>query len=117
MRILLADDQAKVRSALRLLLEQEPGLSVVGEAADAEALLSLTKETQPDLIILDWKLTSRRAALMSAIRESCPGVVMLVLSGRPETHQDALAAGADAFVSKGDSPERLLTTLRSFTSH
>jgi DNA-binding NarL/FixJ family response regulator len=118
MRILLADEQAKVRSALRLLLEQEPGLNVVGDTADAEALLTLTKETQPDLIILDWRIPGRQAAaLLSSLREICPGVALLVLSGRPEKAQEALAAGADAFVSKGDSPERLLTALRSFTTH
>jgi DNA-binding NarL/FixJ family response regulator len=118
MRILLADEQAKVRSALRLLLEQEPGLAVVGDVANAEQLLALTHEKQPNLSIMDWKLPGREAAaLMSTLRESCPGVTLLVLSGRPEKRQEALAAGADAFVSKGDSPERLLTTLRSFTSH
>jgi DNA-binding NarL/FixJ family response regulator len=129
MRILVADDQPKVRSALRLLLEQEPGLSVVGEAAETESLLAQAEATCPDLVLLDWELPSLQATdpstpptgseagsghrLLSALRALCPHLLVIALSGRPEARQAALAAGADAFVSKGDPPERLLTTLRA----
>jgi DNA-binding NarL/FixJ family response regulator len=120
MQILLADDQAKVRSALRLLLEQEPGLSVVGEAAEAEELLAQVETTCPDLVLLDWELPGLRATnrvtnpercLLSALRARCPRMWVIALSGRPEARQAALAAGVGAFVSKGDSPERLLAAL------
>ena len=129
MRVLLADDQTKVRSALRLLLEQEPGLSVVGEADEAEGLLTQVQRTQPDVVLLDWELPGLRAAdpstpstgsgassgqrLLSALRSvGCP-LRVIALSGHVEACEEALAAGADAFVSKGDPPERLLTTLRN----
>jgi DNA-binding NarL/FixJ family response regulator len=122
MRVFLADDQAKVRSALRLLLEYEPGWRVVGEAAEANSLLSQVEVTQPDLMLLDWELPGPSVTnaspgsgsrLLSALRAHCPHLRVIVLSGRPEARQAALAAGADAFVSKGDPPEQLLTTLRA----
>jgi len=129
MHIFLADDQAKVRSALRLLLEQEPGLSVVGEATEAEDFLAQVQRTQPDLVLLDWELPDLRATdpstpltgsgtssgqrLLSTLHSLGCHPKVIALSGHPEACEEALAAGADAFVSKGDPPERLLTTLRT----
>lgn len=121
-RVFLADDQAKVRSALRLLIDQEPGLQVVGEAAEAEELLAQVKATNPDLILLDWELPDHAAPhspvgsgcrLLSHLHIYYPGLRVIVLSGQLEARQASLAAGADAFVSKGEPPERLLATLRA----
>ena len=112
MRVLLADDESKVRSALRLLLEQEPGLSVVDEVAEAGEALGQIQATCPDLLLLDWELPGQQAAdLLPALRRCCPRLLVIALSGRPEARQAALAAGAEAFVSKGDPPERLLATV------
>jgi DNA-binding NarL/FixJ family response regulator len=122
MRIFLADDQARVRSALRLLLEHEPGLRVVGETDKVEGLLAQLKAVKPDLILLDWELPDPSVTyaspdpgsnILSVLRSHCPHLQVIALSGRPEARQAALAAGADAFVSKGDPPERLLSTLRT----
>ncbi len=112
MRILLADDQPKVRSALRLLLEQEPEMSVVGEAAEVEDLLAQVEATQPDLVLLDWELPGLQAAdLLPTLRSLHPRLKVIALSGRLEARQAALTAGAEAFVSKGDPPERLLAAV------
>jgi DNA-binding NarL/FixJ family response regulator len=112
MRVLLADDQPKVRLALRLLLEQEQGISVVGEAAEAESLLAQVAAGCPELVLLDWKLPGMAGQdLLVALRQTCTTVRIVVLSGQPEAEQDALCAGADAFVSKTDPPERLLTAI------
>jgi DNA-binding NarL/FixJ family response regulator len=122
MRIFLADDQARVRSALRLLLEHEPGLRVVGETDKVEGLLAQLKAVKPDLILLDWELPDPSvtyaspdpgSSILSVLRSHCPHLQVIALSGRPEARQATLAAGADAFVSKGDPPERLLSTLRT----
>jgi len=110
-RILLADDQHKVRSALRLLLEQETGLQVVGEAVDAEGLLAGTTATCPDLVLLDWELPGLTDGTLSVLRTTHPELYVIALSGRPEAHRAALAAGADAFVSKANPPERLLAAI------
>ncbi len=111
-RILVADNEARVRSALQALLKQEPGL-VVDECPDLESLVVQIKEFKPDLVLLDWGLRGRPAtALLFAAHAPSFRPKTIVLSGRPESEQAALAAGADAFVSKADPPERLLSTLR-----
>lgn len=108
-RVLIADDQPQVRSAMMLLLRQEPDVTVVGEASDVKQALELAAERQPDLVLLDWELPGQNgAAALAELRTVRPGVVVIALSGRPEARQAALTAGADAFVSKGDPPERLL---------
>lgn len=120
MRVLIADDQPHVRSALRLLLGQEPGVTIVGEAEDVEQALRLAAGQQPDLVLLDWELPGRSTAgasagvgqcLLPALRARRPCLKVVVLSGRPEARQAALAAGADVFVSKGDPPEWLFAAL------
>lgn len=114
MRVLLADDQPEVRSALRLLLEQEPELSIVGEAAETEDLLARAGSGQLDLVLLDWELPGpREGDLLVRLRAIYPGVRVVALSGRPESRRAALSAGADAFVSKGDPPERLLAAVQA----
>ncbi|MGA9350187.1 MAG: response regulator transcription factor [Anaerolineae bacterium] len=127
MRILLADDQPKVRFALRVLLERQPGLQVVGEATDADDLLAQMETACPDLVLLAWELpgltvdpsTSSGQApsagsgqgLLTALRRVCPNLFVIALSGRLEVRQAALDAGADAFVCKCDPPERLLAAI------
>jgi DNA-binding NarL/FixJ family response regulator len=111
-RILLADDQPKVRSALRLLLGQQADVEVVGEAGEAKSLLILLDNIHPDVILLDWELPGMlRNGRFAMLRTRHPGLKVLVLSGRPEARRAALDAGADAFVSKVEPPERLLDAL------
>jgi DNA-binding NarL/FixJ family response regulator len=115
-RILVADNDARVRSALYTLLEQEPGL-VIGQCSDIESLVAQLKEFKPDLVLLDWELRGRPAtALLFAATAPNYRHKTIVLSGRPESEGAALDAGADAFVSKADPPERLLDTLRKLVS-
>jgi DNA-binding NarL/FixJ family response regulator len=112
MRILLADSQAKVRFALRVLLERQPGVEVVGEVASADELLACAAVVCPDLVLLDWTVAGGMSAgLLQALRTNCPDVEVIALSGRPEARSAALAAGADAFVSKGNPPEHLLAAI------
>ena len=114
MRILLADDQLKVRLGLRLLLEQEQDMTVVAEAADAGTLLAQAEESQPDLVLLDWSMgDSVPAEQVRAVRQACPRAAVIALSAQPGVEDAALAAGADAFVSKADPPELLLATIRA----
>ena len=112
LRVLLADDQLAVRSALRLVLEQEPDVDVVGEVAGGDQLLAEVGATRPDLLLLDWELPGLPAAdLLSALRAVCPSTKVVALSGRPEARGPALETGARAFVSNGDPPERLLAII------
>ena len=115
MRIVLADDQSKVLFALNTLLARYPDLVIAGEASNASELMLLISETKPDLIILDWQLPGlKHVGCLSEIRERLPGLIVIALSGRPELSHSALDAGADAFVSKIDPPERLIGTIARF---
>jgi DNA-binding NarL/FixJ family response regulator len=111
MRILLADDQPKVRFALRVWLEQQAGFEIVGEAVNAKELLAQVQATTPDLVLLGWELPGLAVDSLSALREVCPDLSVIALSGRPEARRAALDAGADAFVSKADPPEWLLAAV------
>jgi DNA-binding NarL/FixJ family response regulator len=111
MDVLLADDQPKVRSAMRLLLEHQPNINVLGEAVDATGVLDWMKATCPDMLLLDWELPGFGPQVMAELRALCPTLTVIALSGQPQAQEAALKAGVDAFVSKGDPPERLLAAI------
>ena len=113
MRVLLADDQAHTRSSLQMLLKREPGVVVVGEVSEATELVIQIGMTHPDLILLDWELPGLPAiGSLRGLHSIHPNLQVIVLSGRPEAKREALADGADAFVSKAEPPESLLATLQ-----
>jgi DNA-binding NarL/FixJ family response regulator len=124
MRILLADDQTVIRSALRLLLEEdENSWQDIHEVENFQQLLKDVELLHPDLVLLDWELqgiapANRLSAgkplpdIIGNLKALHPGIKILVLSGRIEAQAESSAAGADAFVSKGDPPERLMEQLR-----
>ncbi|MCX6032525.1 MAG: response regulator [Chloroflexi bacterium] len=113
MRILLADSQPRVRFALRVLMAQQPGVTDVVEVADAAALVVELRAGRADLLLLDWDLPGlAEAGGLRALRPAAPQLGVLCLSGRPGARRAALAAGADAFVSKSDPPERLVDAVR-----
>jgi len=113
-RVFMADDEPHVRSALRLLLSQEPNLCVVGEASQTEDLAGRVGALGVDLVLLDWSLASAGDnGVVAALHELSPRPRVIALSGWPEHRHEALAAGADAFVSKGDPPDRLLAVVRA----
>jgi len=117
MRILLADSRARVRFALRALLEEQPGLQIVAEAAHSRDLLGQVEATYPDLLLLSWELPGCSGAeLVPQLREACCQLYVIVLSGRQAARGAALAAGADAFVSKIAPPERLLAAIEAANS-
>ena len=112
MRVLLADDQTRVRFALRVLLERQPGLTVVGEVVSGRELADQISATRPDAVLLDWELPGMAATCaVPALRKAFPSLVVIALSSRSEARQAADAAGADAFVCKTDPPEFLLSAL------
>jgi DNA-binding NarL/FixJ family response regulator len=112
MQILLADNQPQVRFGLSVLLEHQPGIEIIGEAANARDLLALSQTSCPDLILLDWRLPKMQTAdLLAHLREICPSATVIVLSGRPEARRAALDAGADGFVGKYELPEKLLAAI------
>jgi len=114
MRVLLADDQVKVRFALRVLLERQPDVVVVGEAANAREMIDQIAATHPDALLLDWELPGLAAPrAIEALFKSFPGLTVIALSGRSEARREAEMAGANGFVSKTDPPECLLAVMGS----
>jgi DNA-binding NarL/FixJ family response regulator len=117
LNILIGDAQPRVRFGLRLLLEQQPGWRVAGEAPDAQSLLDQVHRACPDLVLLDWELPGMPAnGLLAAIRQVCPGLWIVFMSGKDELRQAALQAGADIFAYKMDPPEKLLGLIRELLS-
>ena len=113
LNILIGDAQPRVRFGLRLLLEQQESWRVVGEAEDAQALLDHVSRGCPDLVLLDWELPGMPAQdLLSVIRQTCPRLWVVFMSGRDELRHAALQAGADVFAYKADPPENLLRLIR-----
>ncbi len=114
MRVLLADDEPTVRSALRLLLEHQPGLTIAGEVDHGQALLEMAAALLPDMVLVDWELPGGPGKkLLAALHSLTPCLRIVALSGRPEARQAALLAGADAVASKGDPPEVMLAALQT----
>jgi len=112
-RIVIAERRTAVRSALKRFLGHQPGLDVMGEAVEDRDLLAQIEVACPNLVLLDWDLPGRSVAdLIPALRRPDCQPAVIVLGVRPELAQAALDAGADAFVYKGESPKRLLTTIR-----
>lgn len=109
MLTLLADDQEKVRSALTLLLEQEPGCTIAGEAADATGLFRALAQQRFDLLFLDWDLPGLPVdELLRLLRLGFPTVKIVLMSTDPSDEQTALAMGAHAYASKVAPPQQLL---------
>lgn len=120
MRVVLADHRSEIRSALRLLLEQQPDeWEVLGEAADLFELAACLKKACPDVLLLDWELPGmladrwnpdpdRPSGMLKRLREICPSMRIIALSSQPEECAQALVAGADEIVCKTDPPEILL---------
>ena len=87
---------------------------MVGEASEAKELLAQVRATHPNLVLLDWGLPDLATiGSLPALQTACPDLAVIVLSGRPEARLEALAAGADNFVSKVDPPEQLLMAIQT----
>ena len=112
-RVLLAAPGRDVRSALRLLL-LDLDMEVVGESADWSSTLALAPKTQPDMLLIDWELIPLDSGnTLSQLRAACPASVVIVLISQLDARQQAaLSVGADAFISKGEMPDRVAQRLR-----
>jgi DNA-binding NarL/FixJ family response regulator len=118
MRVILADDQPEVRSALRLLLEDRPGIIVVGEASTTYELISQVRAGNLDLLILDWELPGTNPReLIPLLQTIHPQLSIIALSARPQVRRSALEAGAREFICKSDPPEMLLTTINRYAEN
>jgi two-component system response regulator NreC len=116
LRVLLADDHGIVRRGLRVLLETEPGVTVVGEAADGLDALRMAEELRPDLLILDIgmpRLNGIDVAARAQKLQPPPRVIMLSMHADESYVLRALDAGARAYLLKDATDEDLIPAVRA----
>jgi DNA-binding NarL/FixJ family response regulator len=113
-RVYLADSQPEERSALRLLL-LDLKLEVVGEAADWPTTLMETPVSRAQMVVVDWNLLpALPTAALEKLRKACPAVLVVVLLSHLDARQQAaLSVGADAFISKSETPDRVAQHLHA----
>lgn len=114
-RVVIADDQAVVRGGLRMILECEEDIEVIGDAADGRHALGLVRELDPDVALMDIRMPTldgieaTRTLVAAGARTR---VLVLTTYDLDENVYDALKAGAAGFLVKTDSPERLVQAVR-----
>jgi len=118
--VAVVDDQALVRAGFRMILEIEPDLAVVGEAADGESAVALVAATRPDVVLMDVRMPGVdgiEATRRILADPSCPTrVVMLTTFDMDEYVYAALQAGASGFLLKDVQPELLVAGIRAVHS-
>ena len=119
LKLVIADDEAMVRRGLRMLIETEPGLDVVGEAANGREAVSLARRTRPDLVLMDVRMPELDG--LSAARQVLalphpPRVLMLTTFDEDENVYEALRIGTSGFLLKASPPEQLLEAIRAVGS-
>lgn len=115
--VLIADDQAMVRAGFRMILELEPDMLVVGEAADGEAAIAMAARRRPDVVVMDIRMprldgvaATRR---LRAELDPPPHVVMVTTFDDEEALYESLRAGAGGFLLKNAPPEQLVEAVRT----
>jgi two-component system response regulator NreC len=115
-RVLIVDDHAMVRTGLRMILEDEPDIDVVGEAADGKRALELALRVRPTVVLADVSMPPPDGIeLARLLRRDLPGTKTLLVSMHEEevVVRSGLAAGAAGYVAKRSGPDELLVALRS----
>ncbi|MFI6661037.1 response regulator [Streptomyces sp. NPDC050523] len=116
-RVLLADDQALLRSAFRVLVDSEPDMEVVGEASDGAEAVRLAKEQRADVVLMDIRMPGTDGLAATRMISADPSlaqvrVVILTTFEVDDYVVQSLRAGASGFLGKGSEPDELLSAIR-----
>jgi DNA-binding NarL/FixJ family response regulator len=114
--VLIADDQPMVRAGLRMILELEPDIDILGEAADGNEAVAVAAATDPDVILMDVRMPNldglEATRRIVGSREDGPRVLILTTFDLDVYVYEALASGASGFVLKDIEPEKLVDAIR-----
>ena len=111
-RVLIADDKRSARQGLKALLARIPEIEVVGEAVNGQEAVDLTAVHQPDVVLMDVQMPMMDGLeATQRIKSQWPKVKIIILTLHSQCRQQALAAGADAFLLKGGTTESLWNTI------
>lgn len=112
LRVVVVDDQALVRAGLRMIVESDPGLEVVGEAADGRTAVDVVAQTAPDVVLMDVRMPEmdgiEATRRITAAGGQTPRILMLTTFDLDEHVYAAVHAGAAGFLLKEAPPERLV---------
>jgi DNA-binding NarL/FixJ family response regulator len=112
-RVFISDAKAEERSAFRLLL-LDLKMKVVGEAADWVTTLAKAPSSRLDMLLVEWDLLPVNSGVqaLAELRLACPAAIIVVLISHLDARQQAaISAGVDAFISKGEQPDRVAERL------
>ncbi len=115
-RLLLADDHAVVRSGLRMLLQSEPDLTIVGEAENGAQAVSQAIALQPDVVVMDISMPDMNGIEATRrIKAACPNTAVLALTVHEDDQYffEMLSAGASGYVPKRAAPDDLVSAIRA----
>ncbi|MEV0388855.1 response regulator transcription factor [Nonomuraea sp. NPDC050643] len=114
--VVIADDEALIRAGLRVILDAEPGLRVVGEAADGAAVIPVVRRERPDVVLMDVRMPALDGiqATERLLALDDPPKVLVVTTFENDDHvYDALRAGAGGFLLKRTRPDDLVQAVRT----
>ena len=117
-RVALVDDQAMFRAGIKMVLDSQPDLEVVGEAEDGDEVLRLVERVQPDVVVMDVRMArvdgvTATRRLHERLGAAAPRVLVLTTFDLDEAAVSAIEAGASGFVLKDARPEMLLAAVRA----
>jgi two-component system response regulator DesR len=113
LRILLANENSSLRSALALLLETRMNAEIVGECYDMKNLLAQLRSTRPDIIILDSDLPGKpKSERPLLLHQACPALKVVLMGAQPRPAGRSLPLYITAYISKAEPPETMVQILR-----
>jgi two-component system response regulator NreC len=115
LRIFIADDHVVLREGLAMLIDAQPDMEVVGQAADGRTLVQQTQDCQADVVIMDVSMPGGGAQATAQLRQACPNIHVIALTRHSESGyvRRLLQAGARGYVLKGARSQELIDAIRA----